>query len=97
MDCFLNLKKMEQNNEKITRDNITKHLLVYQLEMVGKTLLDTLDEEEWYKVFTMTALQKEEFDKYAMALIRKIFKCNKKKAIDTLQWFDLGYGLAIKG
>lgn len=88
---------MEQNKDKITRDNITKHLLVYQLSLVGKTMLDTLDEEEWYKVFTLTREQKTEFDKYAMALIRKIFKCNKKKALEALSWFDLGYGLAVKG
>ena len=88
---------MEQKPEKITRENIAKHLLVYQLSLVGKTLLDTLDEEEWYKVFTLTAQQKEEFDKYALALIRKVCKINKRKAIDALNWFDLGYGLAIKG
>ena len=28
-------------NTKITRDNITKHLIEYQLQMVGKSLLDT--------------------------------------------------------
>lgn len=88
---------MEQKPEKITRENITKHLLVYQLSLVGKTLIDTFDEEEWYKVFTLTAQQKEEFDKYALTLIRKVCKINKRKAIDALKWFDLGYGLAIKG
>lgn len=86
-----------ENNEKITRDNLTKHLLTYQLALAGKTLLDTLDEEEWYRVFTITAEQKAHFDKYALALIRKVCKCNKQRGIDNLNWFDMGYGLRVKG
>lgn len=29
---------------KINRENITKHLVEYQLNMIGKSLIDTLDD-----------------------------------------------------
>ena len=72
-------------NIKITRDNITNHLVEYQLKMVGKTLLDTLDDDMWYFNFTMTQDEHEEFRKYAIKLIRK-----------TFNWFNLQFGLRIK-
>ena len=81
----------------INRENITKHLIEKELEMVGKTMLDTLDDDQWYFNITMTRAQHEEFRKYSIGLIKKIFKCNTKRATDTFQWFDLAFGLRIKG
>ncbi len=82
--------------QKITRDNITKHLIEYELNMAGKTLIDTLDDDKWYFNITLTTEQQAEFKKYAIALIRKIFKCNRERAEKTFGWFDLGYGLRTK-
>ena len=90
---------MKQNNMekiKITRENIAKHLVEYELEMVGKTLMDTLDDDKWFFNNTMTTIQFEEFQKYALALIRKTFKCNKTNATKTFDWFNLQFGLRIK-
>ena len=81
---------------KITRDNITRHLVEYQLEMVGKSMMDTLDDDKWYFNITMTSEQYAEFEKYAIALIKKTFKCNKSRATKTFQWFILSFGLRIK-
>lgn len=82
--------------EKITRDNITKHLIEYQLAMVGKSLIDTLDDDLWYFNITMTTQQHIEFKIYAVKLIRKIFRCNKSKGENTFDWFNLQFGLRIK-
>jgi hypothetical protein len=82
--------------EKITRENITKHLIEYQLNMVGKSLIDTLDDDKWYFNITMTREQHEKFKIYAVKLIRKIFRCNKLRGEKTFDWFNLQFGLRIK-
>ena len=83
-------------NIKITRDNITKHLVEYQLKMVGKTLLDTLDDDNWYFNITMTQAEFDEFRKYAVKLIRKTFRCNRLRGESTFDWFNMQFGLRIK-
>jgi hypothetical protein len=81
---------------KINRANITRHLIEYQLDMVGKRLVDTLDDDMWYFNWTMTQEQHEEFKRYAIPLLKKIFKFNKGRAEQTFDWFNLQFGLRIK-
>ena len=80
----------------VNRLNITEHLIEYQLNMVGKTLKDAEKDEEWYSNITMTDKQFEVFKSYAIPLLKKVFKFNKKKAEDTFAWFNFQYGLRIK-
>jgi uroporphyrinogen-III decarboxylase len=79
----------------INRTNITEHLIEYQLKMVGKTIDEIKDDELWYSNNTMTDEQHEEFKRYAIPLLKKIFKFNKGKAEQTFSWFDLQFGLKI--
>jgi len=81
---------------KINRENISRHLVEYQLEMVGKSMMDTLDDDKWYFNITMTTEQHEEFKKYSIKLIKKVFKCNTTRAKSTFDWFNLAFGLRIK-
>jgi hypothetical protein len=81
---------------KVNRTNISEHLVEYQLNMIGKTMLDVKDDEMWYFNNTMTQEQHEEFKRYAIPLLKKIFKFNKGKAESTFGWFDLQFGLRIK-
>lgn len=81
---------------KINRENISRHLIEYQLAMVGKSMMDTLDDDKWYFNITMTTEQFEEFKKYSIKLIKKIFKCNTSRALSTFDWFNLAFGLRIK-
>lgn len=80
----------------VNRLNITEHLIEYQLNMIGKTLDDAKVDDMWWSTFTMTQKQFEVFKSYAIPLLRKVFKFNKKKAEDTFEWFNLQYGLRIK-
>jgi hypothetical protein len=80
----------------VTRLNIQEHLVEYQLNMVGKTIEDAKKDDMWYYNTTMTSKQFELFKSYAIPLLRKIFKFNKRKAEQTFDWFNLGYGLRIK-
>lgn len=81
---------------KITRDNISRHLVEYELAMVGKTMMDTFNDDKWYFNITMTREQFAEFKLYAVKLIRKTFKCNKLKGEKIFDSFNLGFGLRIK-
>ena len=82
--------------KKINRETITAHLIEYQLEMIGKTVEDASANPEWFNDFTMTNEQHEEFKKYAIPLLKKIFKYNTNKAKNTFEWFNLSFGLRIK-
>jgi len=79
----------------INRSNIADHLVEYQLSMVGKTMAEAYKTEEWYHKWTMTDEQFEEFKKYAIPLLKKVFKCNKRKAESIFSWFILQFGLRI--
>ena len=85
-----------QPKEPINRTNITTHLIEYQLNMVGKTIEQARELEDWYYQWTMTTKQFELFKAYAIPLLKKVFKFNKRKAEDTFGWFSLQYGLRIK-
>jgi hypothetical protein len=80
---------------KVNRTNISDHLIEYQLNMIGKTINDVKGDEEWYFNNTMTQEQHDEFKRYAIPLLKKIFKFNKTKAEQTFQFFDLQFGLRI--
>ncbi len=80
---------------KINRENLTLHLVEYELNMVGKTLEEAEKSSKWYSENSMTEEQYEMFKGYAIPLIKKVFKCSKKKAEDTFRWFDLMYGLRV--
>lgn len=83
--------------KRITRENIGVHLMDYQLEMVGKTRLEMIDDDKWRFNFTMTRTQSEEFHSYAIPLLMKVFHCTKPKAEENFQWFKSMFGLRIKG
>ena len=81
---------------KITRDNINRHLVEYELAMVGKTIMDTFNDDRWYFNITMTREQFIEFKLYAVRLIRKTFKCNKHNGELRFDVFNHALGLRIK-
>ena len=78
---------------KINRKNVAKHLMRYQLDLVGKDLDDTL-EEEWDQ-WTLTVEQYEKFKAYSIKTLKKVFKFNTNKAKNTFEWFYKHFGLTI--
>jgi len=81
---------------EINRGNIMRHLMEKQLDMIGKRLVDTLDNDKWYFNWTMTSDQRIEFNKYAIKTLKKVFKFNSNKAKDCLSWFHEQFGVRIK-
>lgn len=82
--------------KKITRENIADHLLEYQLNLIGKTIEDGQKNPNWIREWTISQEKYDKFKKYAIPLLKKVFKYNTSKAKYTFDWFDLGYGLKIK-
>lgn len=80
---------------KITRLNLADHLVEYQLNMIGKTTADAKKDDMWFHNWTFTQRQYELFRGYAIPLIKKILKCNTKKAEQTFDWFNLQFGLRL--
>lgn len=81
---------------KVNRNNITSHLIEYQLKMIDKTFEDVKNDPIWYKNNSITQEQHDLFKKYAISLLQKVFKFNKTKATKTFEWFDLNQGLTVK-
>ena len=82
---------------KISRNNIAEALLDKQLEIVGKTKIDILDNDCWKFDFTMTQQQLFEFKKYAIPLLQKVFHVNRLKAESIFDSFRKLFGVRIKG
>jgi hypothetical protein len=77
------------------REEINRKLVSMQMEMIGKTYQDAMDTPEFWKVYTMTTEQTEEWRKKALALIKKTFKINTTKAKSIMDFFELTLGLRI--
>jgi hypothetical protein len=82
--------------EKVNRLNISDHLLEYQLNLAGKTMSDAKKDDMWFFNWTITQEQADEFRKYAIPLLKKVFKCNTNIAKSNFEWFNLQFGLRIK-
>ena len=82
--------------KKINRKNIVNHLIEYQLNMVGTTIEYVTNTSKGFEDFYITTEQCEEFKKYAIPLLKKVFKFNTNRAKSTFEWFNLNFGLKIK-
>ena len=80
---------------KVTRENIADHLVEYQLNMIGKTIEDVKNDPDWYYNNTWSTEEYLQFRKYSVDLIKKTFRCNKRKADSTFDWFNLNFGLRV--
>lgn len=82
---------------KVSRKTLTSHLLKYQLNIVGKSIVDTLDNDKWRFQWVISKLDYTTFRGYAVPLIKKVLRCNRLKAESSFDWFYQVYGLRIRG
>ena len=75
------------------REEINRKLVSMQMEMIGLTYDDAVNTPEFWRVYTLTTAQTLEWRKLALPLIRKSFKCNKRRAELTMGMFELNLGL----
>jgi hypothetical protein len=81
---------------KTDRTNIGNHLMEYQLNIIGKTTVDTKENENWFTEWTITEKEHDIFKNYALYSLKKVFKFNNKKAKESFNWFIKYFGLKIK-
>ena len=81
--------------KRINRENIADHLVEYQLAFINKTLQEAIDNPNWLTEWSMDPEDHEKFREYAIALIKKVFKCNTNRAKSTFGWFNFQFGLKI--
>lgn len=81
---------------KINRTNVARHLLEYQLNIIGKTTVDTYENPNWFNEWTISDGDHRLFKNYALNVLKKVFKFNNKKAHSTFEWFYLQFGLNKK-
>jgi len=92
---FVPVERIEMM-KRVTRENVTSHLLMFQLDMVDKTRVDIIDDDRWRFNWTITREQYKKFRGYAIPLLRKTFKCNRLKAEENFDFFFQQFGLRIK-
>ena len=81
---------------RVNRENIGKHLLEYQLGMIGKDLMVIVDDDHWRFNNTLTYQQYLDFRNYCRKKIQKVFKCNaEKRDLIFYQFWEM-FGLRIK-
>lgn len=77
------------------REEITRKLVSMQMEKIGLTYEDAMNTPEFWRIYTLTTQQTEEWRVEALKLIQKTFKCSKKRGMAIMQWFELDLGLRI--
>jgi predicted metallo-beta-lactamase superfamily hydrolase len=77
------------------REEINRKLVSMQMEMIGKTYDDAMNTPEFWRVYTLTTEQNEEWRKKALLLIKKTFKINSTKARSIMDFFELQLGLRV--
>ena len=80
---------------KINRTNVGDHLIDYQLEMVGRTRAEAYKTPEWFRKWTMTTAQFEQWKAYSIPLLKKVHKCNRKVAEANFDYINGNWGLRI--
>jgi hypothetical protein len=80
----------EQKQEKAIKDLINQ-MFVFAGHNV--TYDDVLGVEDWFRNYSMTVEQAEEFKKWGKKYLMKELRTYAKKAEREMEWFMLQYGL----
>jgi len=75
------------------REEINRKLVSMQMELIGLTYEDAVNTPEFWRIYSLTTAQTLEWRKLALPLIKKTFKCNKRRAELTMGMFELNLGL----
>lgn len=81
---------------KITRSNVARHILEYQLNLVGKKTSDTKLNDNWADDWTITQREYDYLHSYSIPLLKKVLKVNKTKALEIFDWWFMMFGLKQK-
>jgi hypothetical protein len=77
------------------REEINRKLVTMQMKMIGKTYQDAMDTPEFWRVYTLTTEQAEQWRKKALSLVKRTFKVNTTKAKSIIAFFESTIGLRV--
>lgn len=86
---------MKKKKLLINRSNIYPHLVEKMFNIKKKTTQDAILDKKW-KEWSISEQEFLDFKKYAVQLIKKVFKCSSRNAQNTFTWFWLSHGLIVK-
>ncbi len=81
---------------KVTRENLAEHLVIYQLSLIGRTMKDAEKDREWSYKWTIPESKYKEYRKYALNTIQKVLKCSPRKSKGIFGALQFCFGLNIE-
>lgn len=75
------------------REKIGYELFDFQLELIGKTRVDVLNEEKWRTKWSLTRNQYDILRDHSIRECKKVFKCRREKAVSIFEWFYKEFGI----
>lgn len=80
----------------LNRENLSTHLSEFQLALAGKKPIDMIMENKKFYDYQIMKEEYEVFKVYAIAMMKKVYKCNRKIAEENFDWFYKRFGMKIK-
>jgi hypothetical protein len=87
---------MSNTTIKPNRSNISEVLFEHYISLIGRTVQEAINNPNWRKEWSISEEKYKEFKKYAIPTLKKVFKFNRKKAENTLNFFWVNYGIKIE-
>lgn len=87
---------LKLKRQPLTRENLPRHLGEFQLAVIGKRPIDMIMENKTFHDYEIKTEEYEIFRVYAIAMMKKVYKCNRKTAEENFDWFYKRFGLKIK-
>lgn len=80
----------------LKRENIASHLLDFQFAIIGKSSTDMVIEDKKAIDYEIPRIAYNAYRSYAIAMLKKVHKCNRKTAENNFEWFYERFGMKIK-
>lgn len=93
IDRFLIIKI---KRDALKRENIASHLLDFQFAIIGKSSTDMVIEDKKVIDYEIPRVAYNAYRSYAIAMLKKVHKCNRKTAENNFEWFYERFGMKIK-
>lgn len=82
--------------QSLNRENLPRHLGEFQLALAGKKPIDMIMEGSTFIDYSISKEEYDIFKIYSIAMMKRVYKCNRKVAEENFYWFYHRFGLTIK-
>lgn len=100
VDDFISLVRrfiiLKTKREILKRENLPSHLLRFQFAIIGKSTADMVIENKKVYDYQLPFAAYNSFRAYGIAMMKRVYKCNRKIAEENFDWFYKRFGMKIK-